>query len=60
MALEGDLGTVTLATVASFDTWAAFWKTRRLLGAVSVDNSVEMLWASAVFLQGAEWPRRRP
>ena len=44
---------------ASFDVWPANSRTRALWGAVSVQISVEMLWTSSVFAQGAEWPRRR-
>ena len=33
---------VTLATMASFDTWPAFSKTRRLWGAIPVEISMEM------------------
>ena len=34
---------VTVATVASFDTWAAFSGTRALWGAISMKISVDML-----------------
>ena len=34
--------------MASFGTWAAFWKTRRLWGAIAVDISVEC-WGQAPF-----------
>lgn len=60
MALEGDLERRHARHSGLVRYLAEFWKTRRLWGAVSVDNSVEMLWASAVFMQPAEWPRRRP
>ena len=50
---------VTLATVAWFDTWPAFSKTRRLWGAISVEISVDMLWTSAALMRSGEWPRRR-
>ena len=43
-----------VATVASFDTWAAFSETRALWGMISMRISVNILWTSAVFVQRAE------
>ena len=45
---------MAVATVASFDTWPAFSRTRALWGAISVRISVDILWTSAVFVQRAE------
>ena len=46
---------MAVARVAWFDGWVAFSETRRLWAATSVEKSAEILWKSAVSVQGAEW-----